>query len=117
MVMGKFLSSRPGWWVLALASALMLMTGCATTPYTGRQQVLMVSPEREQALGYQAFSDIRKHSQPAADPALQARVREIGGRIAQAANLYKKNANPIGVFCEGIGVFGISAFPSFIHPG
>ena len=86
MVMGKFLSSRPGWWVLALASALMLMTGCATTPYTGRQQVLMVSPEREQALGYQAFSDIRKHSQPAADPALQARMREIGGRIAKAAN-------------------------------
>jgi predicted Zn-dependent protease len=71
---------------MALAAAWILAAGCATAPYSGRKQVLMVSPEREQALGYQAFSDIRRHSQPATDPALQGRVKEIGERIAKAAN-------------------------------
>jgi predicted Zn-dependent protease len=46
----------------------------------------MVSPQHEQALGYQAFADIQRHSRPAQDPALQARVREVGERIAKAAD-------------------------------
>jgi metalloendopeptidase OMA1, mitochondrial len=86
MITGKFSSCKNCRRFLVLALVWMVLAGCATAPYTGRQQVLMVSPEREQTLGYQAFSDVRRHSQAAADPALQARVREIGGRIAQAAN-------------------------------
>jgi predicted Zn-dependent protease len=65
---------------------LAVVAGCATTPYTGRKQVLMVSPQQEQALGYQAFADIRRHSRPAQDPALQTRMREVGERLARAAD-------------------------------
>jgi predicted Zn-dependent protease len=82
-------SVRKGWLALILVPALawlVVMAGCATAPYTGRKQVLMVSPQQEQALGYQAFTDIRRHSRPAQDPALQARVRVVGERIAKAAN-------------------------------
>jgi predicted Zn-dependent protease len=86
MVSGNFSPQRQGWCWLTLAAAWFILAGCATAPYTERKQVLMVSPEKEQALGYQAFSDIRRHSSPASDPALQARVREIGERIARAAN-------------------------------
>jgi predicted Zn-dependent protease len=73
------------WNALLLLSSLTWL-GCATAPYTGRKQVLMVSPEREQALGYQAFSQIRGKSRPSQDQALQARVRQVGERIAQAAD-------------------------------
>jgi predicted Zn-dependent protease len=64
----------------------MVLAGCATAPYTGRKQVLMVSSEREQALGYQAFSQIRGKSRPSENQALQARVKKVGEGIAQAAN-------------------------------
>jgi predicted Zn-dependent protease len=88
MVTRNFLSPRKIciFLILAPALALMILAGCSTTPYTGRKQVLMVSPEQEQTLGYQAFADIRRHSRPAQDPALQARVREVGERIAKAAD-------------------------------
>jgi metalloendopeptidase OMA1, mitochondrial len=71
---------------LVAALAWLVLAGCTTAPYTGRKQVLMVSPQQEQALGYQAFADIRRHSKAAQDPALQARVREVGERIARAAD-------------------------------
>jgi len=86
MIIGICSPLKKGWRILALAVALAALAGCSTAPYTGRQQVLMVSPEREQALGYQAFTDIRRNARPAADPALQARVKEVGERIARAAN-------------------------------
>ncbi|MGQ9689320.1 MAG: M48 family metallopeptidase [Desulfobaccales bacterium] len=63
-----------------------MLVGCTTAPYTGRKQVLMVSQEREMALGYQAFKQIRGKCRPAQDPALQARVRQVGERIAKAAD-------------------------------
>ena len=87
MVTGKSSVPKPGWCFLALvAAAWISLAGCANAPYTGRKQVLMVSPEREQALGYQAFSQIQRSSHPAMDPALQARVRQVGERIAKAAD-------------------------------
>lgn len=66
--------------------ALLLLTwGCSTVPYTGRPQVLMVSQEKEVALGYQAFRKIQRNFRPARNPALQARVRQVGERIARVA--------------------------------
>ena len=86
MVTGIFLPPRNSWRFLALAVVAAVLAGCTTAPYTGRQQVLMVSPEREQALGYQAFSQIERTSRQAQNPALRARVREVGERIAKAAD-------------------------------
>lgn len=86
MITGKFPTSKIAWPFLGLALAGLVLAGCAVAPYTGRKQVLMVSPEREQALGYQAFREIRGSSRVAQDPALQARVQRIGERIAQAAD-------------------------------
>ena len=73
------------WRLLGLALLGAALTGCANAPYTGRKQVLMVSPEREQTLGYQAFSQLQKQSPQSTNQALQARVREVGERIARAA--------------------------------
>jgi predicted Zn-dependent protease len=88
MLIANLSSPRKGLFFLILASALLMaaLIGCATAPYTGRKQVLMVSPEREQTLGYQAFSQIEKHSRLSPDQALKARVREVGERIARVAD-------------------------------
>ncbi len=106
---------RQVWFFLMLAVAWAVLSGCATTPYTGRKQVLMVSQEQELALGYQAFKQIRGNSRPAQDPALQARVQKVGERIAKAADRPEfkwefvvfeddKNAN---AFCLPGGKVGI----------
>jgi len=72
-------------WPLLLAACLSLVA-CATAPYTGRQQVLLVSQEKELALGYQAFEQIKWRSRPARNPALQERVQKVGWRLARAAD-------------------------------
>lgn len=100
---------------LVLALVWALLSGCATTPYTGRKQVLMVSQEQELALGFQAFKQIKGKSRPAQDPALQARVRQVGERIAKAADrpdfqwefvVFEDNKNA-NAFCLPGGKVGI----------
>ena len=86
MVTGKFSLRRRAWLFILLAVAWGIFAGCATAPYTGRKQVLMVSQEKELSLGYQAFKQIKQRSQPSKDQALQARVRRVGEAIARAAN-------------------------------
>ncbi len=116
MVTWKFFYRQKLWLVIVLALAyLTVAAGCATAPYTGRKQVLMVSQEKELSLGYQAFKQIKNQSKPSKNQALQARVRRVGERIAQAADRpdYRwefivfeddKNAN---AFCLPGGKVGI----------
>jgi len=68
-----------------LLSLGLVLAGCASAPYTGRKQMLMVSQEQELALGYQAFQQMKGRSRPASDPALQETARRVGERIARAA--------------------------------
>lgn len=69
--------------VMALGTALML-SGCYTVPETGRQSLVMVSPEQELQLGVQAFQEIRQQEPISTDPAALARVERVGQRIAAA---------------------------------
>lgn len=74
-------------WGLGLVICLLWwLGGCATVPYTGRQQLLMVSQGQELALGYQAFEQVKRTSMPARDPRLQEVARRVGERLARAAN-------------------------------
>ncbi len=86
MVTRKLTPQGKAWFFILLAMVWGVLNGCATTPYTGRKQVLMVSQEKEMALGYQAFKYIKGRSRPSKDQALQTRVRRVGKRIAQAAD-------------------------------
>ncbi|MFW6123218.1 MAG: M48 family peptidase, partial [Thermodesulfobacteriota bacterium] len=87
MITRNFCRGQKAWLAIFLAAVYLLSaTGCATAPYTGRKQVLMVSKEKELSLGYQAFKHIKRESKPSKDQALQTRVRRVGERIAQAAN-------------------------------
>jgi predicted Zn-dependent protease len=115
MVSRKYSLQRQAWFFLLLAAAWVVLAGCATAPYTGRKQVLMVSQEKEMSLGYQAFNQIKRRSRPSKNQALQARVRRVGERIAKAADrpdyqwefIVFENDKEANAFCLPGGKVGI----------
>ena len=66
---------------------LLLIVGCAKAPITGRTQIMMVSPQQEQAMGFQAEREILKKEKLSKDRALNERISRIGMRIARATGL------------------------------
>jgi predicted Zn-dependent protease len=64
----------------------LLVTACASVPYTHRHQLLLTSEGSETSMGLQAFRQIEKKYKVSRDPALNAEVKRVGQRIAAAAN-------------------------------
>jgi Zn-dependent protease with chaperone function len=60
-------------------------TGCATSDYTGRRQLLLVGLETEKELGATSYQEILARSTVATDPEQAEPVRRVGRRIADAA--------------------------------
>ncbi|MDI6852191.1 MAG: M48 family metallopeptidase [Deltaproteobacteria bacterium] len=74
-------------WALCLVVGIVVwLSGCSTVPYTGRQQLLMVSQGQEISLGYQAFEQVKRQSRPARDPRLHEVTQRVGERLARAAD-------------------------------
>ena len=65
-----------------LPAALMLIAGCAKTPLTNRTQLILISSDRETALGLSEAEKIKANSTLSTDRALTARVDRIGEKIA-----------------------------------
>lgn len=64
----------------------LFMSSCATAPYTGRQQLLLISEGEEVALGVQAYHEVLKKEKISTDTKTNALVKRVGTRIAAAAN-------------------------------
>ncbi|MBM4286727.1 MAG: M48 family metallopeptidase [Deltaproteobacteria bacterium] len=73
-------------WVLSLVLLPLMLSACATAPFTGRQQLMLTSVGQENTLGYQAFSQIRQQYKPSQDTKNSEMVQRVGQRIAEAAN-------------------------------
>jgi len=69
----------------------LLFIGCSKAPITGRNQLIMVSPQQELALGYQSAKEVLKKEKVSTDPEKNAMVKRIGERIAKVTgqNSYK----------------------------
>ena len=79
--------ARPRRLFLSLALGLtFLVAACATAPYTGRRQVLMVPESSEIATGSRTFEELQSRYPRSGDPAINAIVFRVGSRIAAAAN-------------------------------
>ncbi|WP_456433096.1 M48 family metallopeptidase [Thermosulfuriphilus sp.] len=63
---------------------LFLLSACATAPITGRQQLILIDPKTELALGLQAYREILKEAKLSQDPQINALVERVGWRIAKA---------------------------------
>jgi predicted Zn-dependent protease len=70
----------------ALTIAILFFTGCATAPYTGRSQFMLVPESNEIASGEQAYHQIMRDSVLSDNSEALRLVRKVGERIARAAN-------------------------------
>jgi predicted Zn-dependent protease len=85
------LSGSPGLIPLNRRTLLAALCGgaalaaCSENPATGRSQFMLVSDEQLQGLGEQAWADLQRQTPVSQDRAAQARLEEIGARVAAAS--------------------------------
>ena len=72
--------------LVSLISLGLFVWGCATAPYTGRRQVILVSEGQEISLGDDAYKHALRDSVITHNPDAERIVRKVGERIAAAAN-------------------------------
>ncbi len=65
---------------------VLVATGCATNPATGRRQVILMSEAEEIQLGKQTDAEVRKQMGLYEDAELQRYVRDVGDRLVRAAH-------------------------------
>lgn len=76
-------ASRAG--LAGLLAAGLLLVGCSQNAETGRAQFAVIPDEALTQMADQAWSDLRAQTPPAADPAAQARLEQIGWKIVEAS--------------------------------
>jgi len=87
--------------------AALILTACATVPYTNRRQFNMYSASQEDQLGQQAFDEVKTKSKLSTDAAATAMLQRVGKRIADVSDKpeYKwefvliDDAKTINAFC------------------
>jgi predicted Zn-dependent protease len=81
------------WWALrkaarrlaALAVLAGLVAACAEAPMTGRNQLILLPQSEDTQMGLQAYQQILDESKISKDPELNARIKQVGRRIAEAS--------------------------------
>ena len=82
---GDSLTWRPR--VAALTTLLLISflvpftAGCASTPITGRRQLVLVPEQREIALGLTAYQEALANEQPSENGEYVAMVQRVGQRL------------------------------------
>lgn len=64
----------------------VVLLACQTAPITGRQQLILVSPEEENRMGISAYREVLREADISRDPQLNALVQRVGQRIAKVAD-------------------------------
>lgn len=72
--------------VITLSLVLIIIYGCASAPYSGRKQILLISEGEEMSLGVKAYQDTLKKEKISTDPKVNSMVKRVGTRIAAVAN-------------------------------
>lgn len=101
--------------IASLALWPALLSGCVTTPYTGRSQLMIVSEQQEVGLGAQAYNQTVRESVLSDNAEALRIVRKVGERIARAADKpdYKwefrvfDDPEQVNAFCLPGGKVGI----------
>jgi predicted Zn-dependent protease len=76
---------RTGCIAFVAGGCLLALWACATTPYTKRSQLMLMSESEEMRLGVAAYNQVLSKERLVTDPAIVGVVQRIGERIARAA--------------------------------
>jgi predicted Zn-dependent protease len=71
---------------LSVILGFLIIIGCATAPYTGRNQFILVSEGQEASLGDEAYRHTLRDSVVTHDTNAERIVRRVGEKIAAVAN-------------------------------
>lgn len=73
--------------IVYLLLVAILFLGCmGTAPVTGREQILLISPSEEKALGESSYKEFLSKAKISTDKVQTARIKRIGNKIAVAAD-------------------------------
>lgn len=70
----------------ALLVQFLFIWGCAQTPYTERQQLMLVSESDEDRIGAALFEKVKEEEKLSTNPVENALIEKVGKRIAAAAD-------------------------------
>lgn len=73
--------------MLATLCVILVFSGCATVPETGRSQLRLISAEQEMKLGLAEFNKLKQSTPISRDTRLQTQLQQVGRRIAAVAPL------------------------------
>lgn len=71
---------------ILFSAAVVFLSACQTVPITGRQQLLLISPQQESELGVEAYKKTLSESKLSQNAQQVAMLKRVGDRIAAAAN-------------------------------
>ena len=107
-----------GIFVLVTVFLMVFSSGCATTaPMTGRTQIMLISPNDEQKMGEDASTQILKESKLSSDAKATKRVKEVGEKIAKAAQKSDFNWEFYLVEDKNINAFCLPGGKVFVYTG
>ena len=70
-----------------VVALLVLVVACVTTPESGKQAFIMISPSEEANLGKQAFGEILQKEKESQDARLVGITKRVGERLAAHTNM------------------------------
>lgn len=103
--------------IFALSALFFALNGCATVPYTDRQQIMMVSAEEESQLGATLFTDVKKSSKINTDASMNSMVSSVGKRIAAAADRPEYKWEFVVVEDKTVNAFALPGGKVAFHTG
>ncbi|OPY85957.1 MAG: TPR repeat-containing protein YfgC precursor [Syntrophus sp. PtaU1.Bin208] len=74
----------------------LFLLSCAEVPLTGRSSLSLVSDSQVATMGYQQYADVLKKSKLSNDAGKVQMVRRVGGKIANAAESFLREAGAGG---------------------
>lgn len=103
--------------IFVLPALFFALSGCATVPYTDRQQIMMVSAEEESQLGATLFTDVKKSSKVSTDATMNSMVSSVGRRIAAAADRPEYKWEFVVVEDKTVNAFALPGGKVAFHTG
>jgi metalloendopeptidase OMA1, mitochondrial len=104
--------------MLVIISALTaVLAACATAPYTGRTQLMLVSSDQEEELGMQAAAQILEQERRSDNPKYTEMVERVGMRIAEVAEQHDYNWEFHTLIGETANAFALPGGRVFVYEG
>ena len=106
-------------WLLLIAAGLgFICAGCQTNPVTGEEQLILVSPEQEKAMGRDAAAQVEKElGQSVKDQQLQNYINSVGQQIARISHTPDEGFSYKAIDHQSVNAFALPGGYIYITTG